>query len=104
VKRSNYRANLPPWAVFRVLKSKFEEYRIAWREMGIRAVATRLPVIIKVNLCGVERRGVIVPIQTVYFIVDNDVLKALKLLIYINSDIARSLVKMWAWSARGGLL
>jgi len=102
VKRDDYRANLPPWAIFRVSIDKFKEYRIAWREMGIRAVATHLPVITKVNLCGVKRWGVIVPIQTVYFIVENDILKALKLLIYINSDIARSLVKLWAWSARGG--
>ena len=102
VKRDDYRANLPPWVIFRVLTDKFKEYRIAWREMGIHTVATHLPVITKVNLCGVERRGVIVPIQTVYFIVENDILKAFKLLIYINSDIARSLVKLWAWSARGG--
>ena len=102
VNRGNYRANLPPWAIFSVSADRFKEYRIAWREMGIHAVATHLPVITKVNLCGVERQGVIVPIQTVYFIVENDILKALKLLIYINSDIARSLVKLWAWSARGG--
>jgi SAM-dependent methyltransferase len=102
VNRGNYRANLPPWAIFSVSADKFMEYRIAWREMGIHAVATHLPVITKVNLCGVERQGVIVPIQTVYFIVENDIIKALKLLVYINSDIARSLVKLWAWSARGG--
>jgi hypothetical protein len=102
IKRDDYRTNLPPWVIFRVSRDKFKEYRIAWREIGIHAVATHLPVITKINLCGVERQGVIVPIQKVYFIVENDILKAFKLLIYINSDIARSLVKLWAWSARGG--
>jgi hypothetical protein len=102
VKRDDYRVNLPPWAIFRISVDKFKEYRIAWREMGIRAVATHLPVIAKIDLCGIERQAVIVPIQTVYFIVENNFLKALKLLIYINSDVARSLVKLWAWSARGG--
>jgi hypothetical protein len=29
-------------------------------------------------------------------------LKALKLLIYMNSDFARNLIKLWAWTARGG--
>lgn len=101
-RRDDYRANLPPWAIFRVSKEKFEEHRIAWQEMALHAEVTHLPVAVEARICGAVKKTLIVPIQTVYFIVEKDFLKAIKLLIYANSDIARSLVKLWAWSARGG--
>ena len=102
IKRDDYKIHLPPWTIFRVSKEKFEEYRIAWREMSIHIRASYLPLTIDVNICDSMKTKVVIPIQTVYFIVEKNLAKALKLLIYMNSDIARSLIKLWAWSARGG--
>jgi SAM-dependent methyltransferase len=102
VKRDDYRANLPPWVVFRVLKSKFEEYRVAWQEISRDVEATHLPVTFNIDICGATKQKLLIPIQKVYFIVEKDPLKALKLLIYLNSDLARNLVKLWAWTTRGG--
>jgi SAM-dependent methyltransferase len=102
VKRDDYRANLPPWAVFRVLKSKFEEYRVAWQEISRDVEATHLPVTFNIDICGATKQKLLIPIQKVYFIVEKDPLQALKLLIYLNLDLARNLVKLWAWTTRGG--
>jgi len=102
VKRDDYRANLPPWAIFRVSKSKFEEYRIAWQEISKGIEATHLPVTVNTDICGTTKQKLLIPLQKVYFIVEKDPLKALKILIYLNSDLARNLVKLWAWTARGG--
>jgi hypothetical protein len=104
VKRDDCRANLPPWAIFRVSKSKFEEYRIAWQEISKDIEAAYLPVFTDIDICsnGIKKRKLFIPIQTVYFIVEKNLLKALKLLLYLNSDLARSLVKLWAWSLWGG--
>jgi len=98
VKRDDYRANLPPWAVFRVSKSKFEEYRIAWQELSRDVEATHLPVTVSIDICGTMKQKLLIPLQTVYFIVEKDPLKALKILIYLNSDLTRNLVKLWAWT------
>jgi hypothetical protein len=102
VKRDDYRVNLPPWVIFRVSKDKFKEYRIAWQEIAKYVEAVHLPVFVDTNICGAKKRKLLVPIQKVYFIVEEGLLKALKLLIYMNTDFARSLIKLWAWSARGG--
>jgi hypothetical protein len=48
------------------------------------------------------KQKLLIPIQKVYFIVEEDPLRALKMLIYMNSDLARNLVKLWAWTTRGG--
>lgn len=102
VKRDDYRANLPPWAIFRVLKSKFEEYRIAWQELSRDVEATHLPVTVNIGICDTVKQKLLIPLQTVYFIVEKDPLKALKILIYLNSDLAGNLVKLWAWAMSGG--
>jgi SAM-dependent methyltransferase len=102
VKRRSYKASLPPWAVFGVRKEKFEEYRIGWQEMTIHIEAAHLPVTVNINICGTTKQKLLIPIQTTYFVVEKDPLKALKLLIYMNSDFVRNLVKLWAWTARGG--
>jgi hypothetical protein len=102
VKRDDYRANLPPWAVFRVSKSKFEEYRIAWQELSRDVEATHLPVTVNIDICGTMKQKLLIPLQTVYFTVEKDPLKALKILIYLNSDLTRNLVKLWAWTMGGG--
>jgi SAM-dependent methyltransferase len=102
VRRESYKASLPPWAVFAVAEDKFREYRVAWQEMAKQFEAAYLPLHIQVELCGSSVRKLLVPIQTAYFIVEKDPLKALKLLLYLNSDLARSLIKLWAWVARGG--
>jgi len=39
---------------------------------------------------------------TTYFIIEEEISRALKLLIYLNLDFIRSLIKLWAWTARGG--
>jgi len=100
VKRDDYRNNLSPWAIFRVSGDKFREYRIAWQEMSRHLETAYLPVKIWDNKCNKDK--VLIPIQTVYFIVEENIIKALKLLLYLNSDLARNLIKLWAWSARGG--
>jgi len=99
VKRKGYRASLPPWAVFRASRDKFEEYRIAWQEMARRLEAVHLPARININGWGEK---LLVPIQKVYFIVERDRDKAFWLLLYLGSDLASSLVKLWAWPIRGG--
>jgi hypothetical protein len=38
----------------------------------------------------------------VYFIAEKDPRRALRLLVYLNSDVARALVKLWARVVRGG--
>ena len=100
VKRDDYRNDLPPWAIFRVSSDKFKEYRIAWQEMSRHLEAAHLPVKIWDNKCNKDK--VLIPIQTVYFIIEENIARALKLLLYLNSDFARNLIKLWAWSARGG--
>jgi SAM-dependent methyltransferase len=95
LRRDDYKASLPPWAVFRVNEEKFKEYRIAWQEIAKCTEAAHLPVF-------TNGRKLLVPLQKVYFIVENDILKALKILIYLNTDFVRSIVKLWAWSTRGG--
>jgi len=100
--RNNYRANLPPWAIFAVSKDKFRNYRIAWQEIAKHFEVCILPVKISVNECGNIRVKTVIPNQKVYFIVEPNRDKAVKLLLYLNSDFARTLLKLWTWSARGG--
>jgi len=100
--RDDYRAHLPPWTLFRVIKSKFNDYRIAWQEMAKHFETCILPVKISVNECGDARVKIVIPHETVYFIVEPSRDKAVKLLLYLNSDFVQSLLKLWAWSARGG--
>ena len=102
VERENYKASLPPWAILAVVRGKFEKYRIAWQEMAKYIEAAYLPVLVDVEICRGRKQKLLIPLQTVYFIIEKDALKALKLLIYMNSCVARSLVKLWAWSGRGG--
>ncbi|WP_191118745.1 hypothetical protein [Infirmifilum uzonense] len=42
------------------------------------------------------------PSITVYFLVEENIHRAAKLLLYLNSRLARNLIKLWAWTARGG--
>jgi|GEM_PF-1372889 type I restriction-modification system DNA methylase subunit len=107
VNRDDYKdrgAVLPPWAIFRVSKEKFKEHRIAWQEMTMYIEAAYLPLYLNVAICSnnKENKKLLIPLQTTYFIVESNHSKALKLLIYMNSDLARSMIKMWAWTARGG--
>jgi hypothetical protein len=102
INRDDYNATLPPWAIFRVNAEKFKDYRIAWQEMAKYIEACALPLNITINIGGVGRQKLIVPPQTVYFIIEEDLARALKLLLYFNSRLARNIVKLWAWSARGG--
>lgn len=102
VKRDDYRANMPPWAIFRVSRDKFKEYRIAWQEIAKYFEACHLPVWITGNVCGKEKKLLVVPKPKVYFIVEPDKVKALKLLLYLNSDLARALIKLWSRVLRGG--
>jgi len=107
VNRDDYKdrgAAPPPWAIFRVSKEKFKEYRIAWQEMTKHIEAAYLPLYLNVTICSnnKENKKLLIPLQTAYFIVESNHSKALKLLIYMNSNLARGMIKMWAWTARGG--
>ncbi|MEM1832185.1 MAG: hypothetical protein QXJ97_11735, partial [Desulfurococcaceae archaeon] len=102
VKRDDYRPGLPPWTIFRVSSKKFRDYRIAWQEIAKHFEACVLPVSTKVSICGVDRNVILVPDVTLYFIVEPDKTMALKLILYLNSTLARSLLKLRAWSVRGG--
>jgi SAM-dependent methyltransferase len=102
IERGSYKANLPPWAIFAVSGDKFKEYRIAWQEIAKYIEATHLPVTINISMCGAMKQKLLIPIQKVYFIVEEDPLRALKMLIYMNSGLARNLVKLWAWTTRAG--
>jgi hypothetical protein len=102
IKRDDYRNTMPPWAIFRVSKDKFEEYRIAWQEIATHIEAAHLPVKTRVKICGKEYEKLLIPPTTVYFVVENNSARALKLLMYLNSELAGNLIKLWGWSARGG--
>ena len=102
IRRDDYRINLPPWSIFRISKNKFKEYRIAWQENVKYFEASHLPIVESVYTCNKPSKRILVPIQTVYFIIENDRCKASLLLAYLNSKIARSLMKLWAWTSRGG--
>lgn len=108
IRRDDYRTSLPPWAVFRVSRDKFRDYRIAWQEISkhfeacILPTRTMLPREKKLSMCGSQREVLIVPDVTIYFITEENVVKALKMLLYLNSDLAKSLLKLRAWCSRGG--
>jgi len=102
VKRDDYKSNMPPWAIFRVSPNKFKDCRIAWQEIAKHFEACILSVNTRAPICDVDRDVILVPDVTVYFIVEPDKTRALKLLLYLNSGFARSLLKLRAWSARGG--
>ena len=67
-----------------------------------RAEACALPTKAAVNFAGKSCEKIVVPVTTVYFVVEENYAKALKLLLYLNSKFAGNVVKLWAWSARGG--
>jgi hypothetical protein len=102
VGRGGYRPNLPPWAVFAVSQDKFEGYRIAWQEIARYLEVVCIPARADVDLCGKREQRLIVPDHKVYFIAEKDPSRALKLLVYLNSDVARALDKLWARIGRGG--
>ncbi|MEM4827550.1 MAG: N-6 DNA methylase [Desulfurococcaceae archaeon] len=102
VGRKNYKSNKPPWALFAVSPDKFRDYRVAWQEIAKHFEACILPVKTKVSICGTDRDVILVPNVKVYFIVEPDKNMALKLLLYLNSGFARSILKLRAWSDRGG--
>ena len=84
------------------MKDKFRDYRIAWQEIALHFEVYILPIKISVKLCENKQIKLIIPDVTVYFIVEPDKVKVSKLLLYLNSDLARSLLKLRAWNARGG--
>jgi hypothetical protein len=102
VGRGGYRPNLPPWAVFAVSQDKFEGCRIAWQEIARHLEVVCIPARADVDLCGKREQRLIVPDHKVYFIAEKDPRRALKLLVYLNSDVARALDKLWARIGRGG--
>ncbi|MEM1832459.1 MAG: N-6 DNA methylase, partial [Desulfurococcaceae archaeon] len=102
VKRDDYRPGLPPWTIFRVSLDRFRDYRVAWQDISKHLEACILPVWTKVSICNVEREALIVPNKTVYFVVEPNPKKALKLLLYLNSTIARCFLKLIAWPSKGG--
>jgi len=102
VRRDDYNASLPPWAVFRVSYDKFKDYRIGWQDIALHLEACILPVEVVVDFCGRKYRRLLIPDTTLFFIVEGNKIKAVKLLLYLNSELARSLLKLWAYVARGG--
>jgi hypothetical protein len=102
VGRDDYRPDLPPWAVFRVSRDKFAGYRVAWQEIAKHLEAAHIPARADVELCGRRAQRLVVPDTTVHFIVERENKRALRLLVYLNSDLARALVKLWARVVRGG--
>ncbi|MEB3772128.1 MAG: hypothetical protein GSR82_00445, partial [Desulfurococcales archaeon] len=102
VGRNDYKVNLPPWSIFRVSRKKFQEYRIAWQENTRFFEATHLGVQSDTSICLNQARRLVVPIQTVYFISEKDMCVSLIMMAYLNSSLVRSLMKLIAWSARGG--
>jgi hypothetical protein len=102
VKRDDYKPELPPWAVFRVSRDKFEGYRVAWQEIAKHLEAVCVPACADIDLCGKKAQRLIVLDTTAHFIVEKDPKRALRLLVYLNSDVARALVKLWARVMRGG--
>jgi len=102
INRDDYNATLPPWAIFRINAEKFKDHRIAWQELAKHIEACALPLNINIKMDGRSCQKIVVPTQKVYFIIEEDHVKALKLLLYFNSRLARNVLKLWAWSARGG--
>lgn len=102
LKRVDYKPELPPWAVFRFSRDKFEGYRVAWQEIAKHLEAVCVHARADIDLCGKKAQRLIVLDTTAHFIVEKDPKRALRLLVYLNSDVARALVKLWARVMRGG--
>ena len=101
VKRDDYKPSLPPWTIFRASIKK-KGVKIAWQEIAKFFEACVLPAKKRINLCGKDCDRELIPIQKVYFVREDDLLKGCKLILYLNSSIARALMKLIAWKARGG--
>jgi len=102
VGRKNLALGSPPWAIFEVSGEKFRDYRIAWQEIAKRFEACILPSKVPSELCGTRAEKLLVPHKTVYFVVEPDKSRAAKLLLYLNTRLARSMLKLWAWNAERG--
>jgi hypothetical protein len=102
LKRDDYKPELPPWAVFRVSRDKFEGYRVAWQNIAKHLEAACMPARADIELCGSKAQKFLVLDHTVNFIVERNPRKVLRLLVYLDSDVARALVKLWARIVRGG--
>jgi hypothetical protein len=102
VKRDDYKPGLPPWSVFRVSRDKFEGYRVAWQNIAKHLEAVCVPPRADIELCGSKAQKFLVLDHTVNFIVERNPRKVLRLLVYLDSDVARALVKLWARIVRGG--
>ncbi|MCD6535607.1 MAG: N-6 DNA methylase [Thaumarchaeota archaeon] len=100
IKRDDYKSSLPPWAVFRTSIKK-KGMKIAWQENAKFFEACVLPDVIRANVCDNAAKQLI-PIQTTYFIKEDEPSRRYKLVLYLNSEIARALMKLIAWKARGG--
>ncbi len=102
VGRGGYKPNLSPWAVFAVSQDKFEGYHVAWQNIAKHLEAACMPARADIELCGSKVQKFLVLDHTVNFIVERNPRKVLRLLVYLNSDVARALVKLWARIVRGG--
>ena len=100
IRRDDYKPSLPPWAVFRTSIKK-KGMKIAWQENAKFFEACVLPDVIPANVCRNAAKQLI-PIQTTYFIKEDEQSRRYKLVLYLNSEIARALMKLIAWKARGG--
>jgi len=88
--------------VFRVSRDKFEGYRVAWQEIAKHLEAACMPARADIELCGSKAQKFLVLDHTVNFILERNPRKVLRLLVYLDSDVARALVKLWARIVRGG--
>lgn len=91
----------PYWESPRI-REKFRGYRVAWQEIAQHFEVSILPVKSYIDICGERQARLLIPDVTVYFISESDKARTSKILLYLNSDLARSLLKLRAWSARGG--
>jgi len=101
LKRDDYKLGQPPWIVFRVSEDKLR-LKIAWQENSRHFEAALLPSKYTVQIHGTHITNLLIPIQTTYFVIDENILRAAKLALYLNSSIARGFLKLVSWKARGG--
>jgi hypothetical protein len=100
VQRDDYKPGQVPWTIFRVAHKKLEP-KLAWQENATRLEAVMLPSSTQIEISELNYSRLLIPLQTVYFIVC-DSIRSIQLMLYFNSPLARSFMKLVCWKAQGG--
>jgi len=100
VKRTDYRAGQAPWVIFRVSRKKMCT-KVAWQEIAHDFESCILPPTYRINnsICNP-----LIPNQKVYFICEDNKVKAAKMMLYLNLPVAEAFVKLVAAKLQNGFI